>query len=315
MQQGSLVLYRKTNELLGKQSERSCLGVEKWLSTATPWINPQKLDSPPDRQSLLSRGTDDLMRRYIIEQRGNAIVQFPRNLTPDQMLNWLETGDPHKQPHVGTDEAAHEQFLRWGEEFNSGEDARELRDLFTRLHEDGKLPCHHIDKIVCFGLGSFATGGYKTVDVRSADRYAAAMIINQVVADLTGRNGISIYAQDPDLTKTDISVLRRVGIQAVNPYLHEGYVLADRSALVMSVDVADGARLEQMVLECSAPAAILMKSFRHDGLRRIVDAPRVAAYGILAKEYTKVLNVQTLEDEDEMAPLGGASLYIQKAQV
>ncbi|RYP89582.1 hypothetical protein DL770_004303 [Monosporascus sp. CRB-9-2] len=280
-----------------------------------PWINPRKLDSPPDRQSLLSRGADDLRRRFTIEQRGNAIVQFPRKLTPDQMLKWLETGNPHEQPHAGTDEAAHEQFLRWGEEFHSEEDARELRDLFTRLHGDGKLPCRQIDKIVCFGLGSFATGGYKTVDVRSAGRYAAAIIIGQLVAGLTGRDWIPIYAQDPDLNKTDISVLRHVGIQAVNPYLHEGYVLVDRGAFVMSVDVADGARLEQMVLECSAPAAILMTNFRPDGLRRVADAPRVAAYGILAKEYTKILNVQTLEDEDEMAYLGGASLYIRKPQV
>ncbi|RYP08584.1 hypothetical protein DL764_001819 [Monosporascus ibericus] len=229
-------------------------------------------------------------RRFIIELCGNAIVQFPRKLTPDQMLQWLETGDPHKQPHAGTDEAAHEQFLRRVEEFN-------------------------VNKIVCFGLGSFATGGYKTVDVRSAGRYAAAMIIGQVVAELAGRDWIPIYAQDADLNKTDISVLRRVGIQAVNPYLHEGYTLVDRGTFVMSVDVADGARLEQMVLDCSTPAAIFMTNFRPDGLRRVADAPRVAAYGILAEEYTKILNVQTLEDEDEMAYLGGARLYIRKAQV
>ncbi|RYP63947.1 hypothetical protein DL769_006825 [Monosporascus sp. CRB-8-3] len=280
-----------------------------------PRINTGTLDSPPDRQSMLSRGADDLRRRYIIEQRGNAIVQFQRKITPDQILNWLETGDPLKQPHAGTDEGAHEQFLRWGEEFNNEADGRELSDVFTRLHEDGKLPCRQIGKIVCFGLGSFAMGGYKTVDMRSAGRYAAAMIIGQVVAGLAGRDILPIYAQDPDLNRTDIAVLRRVGIQVVNPYLHEGYVLVDRGALVMSIDVADGARLEQMVLECSAPAAILMTNFRHDGLRRIADVPRVAAYGILAKEYTKILNIQTLEDEDEMAFLGGASLYIRKAQV
>ncbi|RYO80919.1 hypothetical protein DL766_009959 [Monosporascus sp. MC13-8B] len=284
-----------------------------------PKINQGRLDSPPDRQFMLSCGADDMRRRDIIEQRGNAIVQFPRKLTPDQIHNWLETGDPHKQPHTGTDEEAHEQaheqFLRWGEEFNDEVDGRELRDLFTRLHEDGKLPCRQIDKIVCFSLGSFATGGSKTVDMRSVGRYAAARIIGRVIAGLTGRDVLPIYAQDPDLNRTDISVLRRVGIRAVNPYLHEGHVLVDRGALVASVDAADGARLEQMVLECSAPAAILMTDFRHSSLGRIADAPRVAAYAILAREYMKVLNVQALEDEDEMAHLGGASLYIRKAQV
>ncbi|RYP08305.1 hypothetical protein DL765_008847 [Monosporascus sp. GIB2] len=279
----------------------------------SPRINPGRLDSPPDRQFMLSCGADDSRRRNIIEQRGNAIVQFPRKLTPDQIHNWLETGDPHKQPHTGTDEEALEQFLRWGEEFSDEVDGQELRDVFARLHEDGKLPCSQIDKIVCFGLGSFAMGGYKTVDMRSAGRYAAAMIIGQVIAGPTGRDVLPIYAQDPELNRTDIRVLRRVGIRAVNPYLHEGYVLVDRGTLVASVDVADGARLEQMVLECSAPAAVLMTDFRHDGLRRIADAPRVAAYAILAGEYTKVLNVQALEDEDEMAHLGGASLYIRKA--
>ncbi|RYP72612.1 hypothetical protein DL771_004107 [Monosporascus sp. 5C6A] len=284
------------------------------------WINPRKLDPPPDRQFCLSRGADDLTRRDIIQQRGNAIVQFPRQqshdqipLSPDQILKWLETGDPHRLPHAGTDDAAHEQFLRWGEVFSNEAEAQELRDLFTRLHEDDKLPCRQIDKIVCFGLGSFAMGGYKTVHVRFAARYAAAMIIGQMIAYLTGRDGIPIYAQDPNFNRTDIAVLRRVGIQAVNPYLHEGYVLADRGALVMSVDAADRARFEQMVLECSAPAAILMTDFRHDGLLHLVDGPRVTAYGILAKEYTKVLNIQALEDEDEMTPLGGASLYIRKA--
>ncbi|RYP50145.1 hypothetical protein DL768_004262 [Monosporascus sp. mg162] len=220
-----------------------------------PWINPRKLDSPSDRHG---------------SRRATRASSSTR----------------------GTDEAVHEQFLRWGEEFNSEEDARELRDLFPWLHEAGKLPCQ-IDKIVCFGLGSFTTGGYVTVDVRSRGRYAAAIVIAQMVADLTGRDWIPIYAQDRDLNKTDLCVLRRVGIRAVNPYLHEGY----------------------MVLECSAPTAILMTTFKPDGLRRVVDVPRVAAYGILTNEYTKILNFQTLEDEDEMACLGGASLYIQKAQV
>ena len=259
--------------------------------------NPGRMKTPPSREKMLRMRPGDARRINAIERRANHLVTPVRRggglrkFTGDRKEDWLNEGESKKSPPKDKWADIRKIFRIHGETLLASDEGGLLREIGESLVNDPTVP--QISRVVCFGMGSFVDEE-GNVDPAACKRYVGAadlavVLMGEPAAGEDGKPRFEVYVSEPELSKYEIDFLISHGLQVLNPYLHEGYYLIDSNTLVFGAPGVDPSlRLEQMILEFSRPAVIMMAPFNyrwnHD-LWKQLDQQRRDAWSLLWKEY------------------------------
>ncbi|CAG9983969.1 unnamed protein product [Clonostachys byssicola] len=131
-----------------------------------------------------------------------------------------------------------------------------------------------IDKVVCFGLGSFSNwddtvkkkdGESDGTPVRrTMTQHAAALTMATEFGKRVGKGPLKVYTQDPEYTDADKQVLRDLGIEVVGGAGALGFTYVDSDALVFSI--APNIPVRQIVADIARPAAMVWCTVQPEGV-------------------------------------------------
>ncbi|CAH0047812.1 unnamed protein product [Clonostachys solani] len=134
-----------------------------------------------------------------------------------------------------------------------------------------------IDKVVCFGLGSFSNfrrsdDGEEETDGdadgmplrRAMVQHAAALTMATEFGKRVGKGPLKIFTQDPAYTDTEKQVLRDLGIEVVGGSGSLGFTYVDSDTLVFSI--APNIPVRQIVADIARPAAMVWCTVQSDGV-------------------------------------------------
>ncbi|VUC26884.1 unnamed protein product [Clonostachys rosea] len=125
-----------------------------------------------------------------------------------------------------------------------------------------------IDKVVCFGLGTFSklprpgSGGEE--DKSEADglplrrpmiQHAAALTMATEFGKRVGKGPLKVFTQDPAYTDTEKQVLRDAGIEVLGGIGSLGFTYVDDDTLVFSI--SPNIPVRQVVADIARPAAMV----------------------------------------------------------
>lgn len=129
------------------------------------------------------------------------------------------------------------------------------------------------NKIVCFGLGNFATFAWELKEPvpqatrtsepwwkynkrRMVTQHAAALTIRKALQEKRGK--IELIAQEPDYDEDTVRILEKEGFEIVKGLGALGFTRVDDNTLVFSID--NDIPVKQVVADIAKPAAMIWNS-------------------------------------------------------
>ncbi|KAI0123429.1 hypothetical protein BJ170DRAFT_108415 [Xylariales sp. AK1849] len=237
------------------------------------------LDTPPDREHLLSLPPHSLERRTIIVQRMNYLIK-------DTLPGWETWTYAHH-----TEEEVLHQLLQYQSNWNISQDCDELE---TRLQTLVRVKCMpNLKRIVILGTGSLLNDVRKEDEMpwdkrhnaTSCAKLAAAQTAAEVLErEQTSGNRVEIYTQNSWYSQQDKTALEWIGIEVLDHSygVQEGFVLIDEDTLVLSI----GWNYARHVLETSRPACMIWSG---TGVHHCKDDPEMMRHmETLQREYLKI---------------------------
>ncbi|KAJ2989718.1 hypothetical protein NUW58_g3325 [Xylaria curta] len=242
-----------------------------------------------DREWFLRFRLDDPDREKHIAEEAHWIIddacEENSGLSCEEKKEWLNIGYVPKGFDLGMDE---ELFLKIFKAHQSAwANDTDLTKL-TRILTYNKTRLRNITKIVCFGLGSlqaiYNNPRYEKAKAevwRVSCQYATALQLAKLFKEFNGGKEVQVFAQDPTLTLMEINAFPKIGINVVNPHLHQGFALVDQNTFVFSICIDFKAKMEHIIMATSQPAAMIFNpDFRPLGLSKPMQ--------MLKEEYTHV---------------------------
>ncbi|KAK7226980.1 hypothetical protein V2G26_014983 [Clonostachys chloroleuca] len=131
-----------------------------------------------------------------------------------------------------------------------------------------------IDKVVCFGLGSFSgsddcekkkDGESDGTPVRrTMTQHAAALTMAMEFGKRVGKGPLKVYTQDPAYTDAEKQILRDFGIEVLGGSGALGFTYVDSDTLVFSI--APNIPVRQIVADIARPAAMVWCTVEPEGV-------------------------------------------------
>ncbi|KAK7750084.1 hypothetical protein SLS62_007952 [Diatrype stigma] len=156
----------------------------------------------------------------------------------------------------------------WEEHKKNWEASALCKTIEQKIRDSAISPA--ASKIVCFGLGIFATLAeelrepipranltsepvWKYRTRRMVTQHAAALTMQKVLQETRGK--VELIAQEPDYDADTMRILEKEGFEVIKGHGARGFTRVDENTLVFTVD--NDAPVKQVVADIASPAAMI----------------------------------------------------------